>query len=286
MRVFRNLMLGWAMFIALFGVGVISLLILFPPGEAIYRTITGNACDGGETHSTTIDVADATVLRVLGGRGDLSVEGRGGLTAVQIEGQTCARLGLSRHLESIAFSTSHVGDEIIISVDMPRQASGELIDGIRMDLVILVPENIPRLDIDIEKGTVSVNNIRELQAFVGFGRLDATGIGGNVEISSIEGSVAMTNVQGDVKVDAIKSYGVVRMIGVGGNVVIGDNSSGPASISDVGGDVTIGSAGTGSLTVSKVAGDLSVGSNPRGDITVSQVEGSVRIPGDEERSGT
>jgi hypothetical protein len=281
MRIFRNLMLGWAMFIALFGVGLISLLILFPPGEAIYRSITDGGCESGPTHRAVVDVGKATVLRVLGVRGDLSVEGRPGRATFQVEGRTCARIGSKRHLESIVLRTSHTGDEITVIADMPAR-----VDDIRMNLVILVPEGFPRVEVEHGDGPVSVNDVTELQAVVGSGSLIATRIGGNVDVSSLDGSMALVDVEGDVAVNAIHGYGEVDLAGIGGNVTIGDNQSGPARISDIGGDVTIGSAGSGRLTVSDVAGDVSVDENPGGHITLERIEGSVHLPGNEERPGT
>ena len=280
-RVFRNIMLGWAMFIALFGVGVVSLLILFPPGEAIYRSITGDSCESGTTHNSAIDVGDATVLRIAGDRGDLSVEGRNGPAAVQIEGRPCASRVSKRHLDSIVLNTSRNGDEIIVTVDMPRG-----VDDIRMDVRIFVPNNLPRVEITNSDGPVFVSNVRELQAAIGYGSLDAMRIDGNVSVLELEGSMSLIDIEGDVAVESIRGYGQVDLTGIGGSVVIAENESGPARISDVLGNVTIGSAGFGHLNVMNVAGNLSVQENPGGHITLDGVIGSVRIPGSEERPDT
>lgn len=283
LRIFRSLILGWAMFMSVAGVGVISLLILFPPGEALYRSIFSDNCERGQDHTANIDVGAATLLRVVGDRGDLSVEGRRGRSSISVVGQTCANPESRRHLDSIVFLTSHTGDEITVSVEIPRRASGELESDVRMDIQILVPEGFPRVEIENEEGPVFVSNVRGLQADVGFGSLDATDIGGSVDVAGLEGSMALIDIHGDVDVDAIRGYGELDLTGIGGNVSIGNNQSGPARISDIGGDVTIGSAGTGHLTVSRVAGDVSVDVNLRGHISVEEIQGLVRLPGD---SGT
>ena len=282
LRIFRNLLLGWAMFVALSGVGIISLLILFPPMEAIYQSITRHNCESGPPHKATIDIGDATLLRVIGDRGDLSVVGRAGRTSIQIEGRTCAALDSKHHLESVALNTSVIDlNEILVSSVLPAGA-----DGVRMDLEVIVPADFPRVEIANTDGPVYVSNIRNLQAAIGYGNLDATRIGGTVNVLGLEGSISLIDIEGDVNVSLIEGYGEVDLARIGGNVVIDDNRSGPARISDIGGNVTIGSAGYGHLTVTDIAGDLSVDKNPGGHIIVDEINGSVDIPGNEERSGT
>lgn len=282
LRIFRNLLLGWAMFVALSGVGIISLLILFPPMEAIYQSITGHNCESGPPDKATIDIGDATLLRVIGDRGDLSVIGRAGRTSIQIEGRTCAALDSKHHLESVALNTSVIDlNEILVSVVLPAGA-----DDVRMDLEVIVPADFPRVEIANTDGPVYVSNIRNLQAAIGYGNLDATRIGGTVNVLGLEGSMSLIDIEGDVTVSLIEGYGEVDLARIGGNVVIDDNRSGPARISDIGGNVTIGSAGYGHLTVTDIAGDLSVDKNPGGHIIVEEINGSVDIPGNEERSGT
>ncbi|MBT3942574.1 MAG: hypothetical protein HOC77_13680 [Chloroflexi bacterium] len=281
LRIFRNLLLGWAMFISVAGVGVVSLLILFPPGEAIFRSIFNDACERGPVHTANIDIGDATVLQIIGDRGDLAVEGRRGRSSISVVGRSCGTIESRRHFESIVFTTSKTDDEIIVAVKLPRKANlGELQDNIRMDVQILVPENFPRVEIDNGDGSVFVANVRELQAVVGFGNLDATNIGGAVDVDELIGSISLIDIRGDVEVDDLKGYGEVFLTAITGNVNIGSNQSGPARISDIGGDVTIGNAGTGRLTVARVGGDLSVDLNLLGRISIDEIEGLVSLPGD------
>ncbi|HIF12540.1 MAG TPA: hypothetical protein EYQ82_05960 [Dehalococcoidia bacterium] len=282
LRVCRNLLLGWAMFVALSGVGIISLLILFPPMEAIYQSITVHNCESAPPHKATIDIGDATLLRVIGDRGDLSVIGRTGRTSIHIEGRTCAALDSKHHLESVALNTSVTDfNEILVSVVLPAEA-----EDIRMDLEIIVPADFPRVEIANTDGPVYISNILNLQAAIGYGNLDATHIGGTVNVLGLEGSMSLVDIEGDVNVTLIEGYGEVDLARIGGNVIIDDNRSGPARISDIGGNVTIGSAGYGHLTVTDIAGDLSVDKNPGGDIIVEEINGSVDIPVNEDRSGT
>lgn len=280
LRIFRNIMMVWAMFIAVFGVGVISLLILYPPVEAIYQSITGNGCGDSSPRNATIEVGEATVLRVISGRGDLSVIGRPGLTAVQVTGNACADSGERQQLDAIVLDTAHNGNEIIVTVRMPRS-----LESGRLDLEIFVPEEIGRVEIDDTDGPVFVSNVRELQAVVGFGGLKAFRIGGSVNVPSLDGSMLLSGVEGDVTVNVINGYGEVKVDGVGGSVVLGDNRSGPATITDVGGDVTIGSAGYGNLSVSRVGGDLLVEENIRGQIKIELIGGSVRLPAEDAEPG-
>ena len=282
MRIFRNLLLGWAMFVAISGVGIISLVILFPPMEAIYQSITRHNCESGPPHKAMIDIGGATLLRVTGDRGDLSVIGRAGRKSIQIEGQTCAGLDSKHHLESLALNTSVIDfNEILVSVVLPDAA-----DDVRMDLEIIVPADFPRVEIVNTDGPVYISNIRNLQATIGYGNLDATRIGGTVNVLGLQGSMSLIDIEGDVTVSLIEGYGEVDLARIGGNVIIDDNRSGPARISDIGGNVTIGSAGYGHLTVTDIAGNLSVDQNPGGHIIVEEIKGSVDIPVNEDGSGT
>ncbi len=278
LRIFRNLLLGWAMFISVSGVVLISLLILFPPGEAIYKSIFDDGCDGGEKQATDIAIGDAKLIRIAGDRGDLLVEGQNGRTSVTVLGQTCATLASHRHIDSITFHALNSGDEIVISVDIPRRANGELESDVRMDLQIFVPDGFPRVEIENEDGPVSVSNVHSLQANVGFGSLDVKDIGGSVNVTGLEGSMALADINGNVVVGSIHGYGEVDLTSIRGNVSIGDNRSGPARISDIGGDVDIGNAGTGHLTVHRVAGDVAVNANVRGQILMHEIQGNVSLP--------
>lgn len=281
LRILGKLTAVWGMFVAVFMVVVLFLIILSAPGLAIYQSLTNDICPSAASHNATIDIGDATVLRIISDRGDLSVEGRPGLATIQVEGQICATRESKLHIDSVVLSTSNNGDEIIVSVEMPR-IDGNIADDIRMNLVIVVPEDFPGVEIDNVDGPVSVSNVGELRVIAGHGSLDATNIGNSVIVSSLKGSITLIDVGGDVTVGTILEYGKVDLSGIGGNVVIGENRSGPARISNVGGDVTIGSSGYGQLTVSSVAGDLFVGENPGGDISIEQIEGSVRLPENQE----
>jgi hypothetical protein len=277
LRILRNLILGWAMFVGLFLLVALAFVMLFPPVSAIYNSIVNSGCELGPAHNASIDIGDTTVLRVVGERGNISIAGRPGMTTVLVEGQTCAGAESARYLDLVILNTSHVGDEIIVSVDLPRVGS-KLVDDIRMDLEIFVPTGFPVVEVDSGDGLVFVSDVQELQVSIGFGSLDATRIGGNVNVEKLEGSMALINVEGDVMVDTIRGYGEVDLEMIAGNVVIRNNRSGPARISGIGGDVTIGSAGYGHLDVNGVAGNLSVDENPGGKISLDKIDGSVSVP--------
>ena len=274
MRAFRNIVTWWAMFVGLFGVGIISLLILGPPLGAIYNVIVTGGCRGDSPRNVTTDAREATVLRVIGDRGDLSVVGRPGLTEIQVRGVACASHRSKDDVDSIVLNTSFEGGKIIVAVIIPAS-----IEGGRLDLEILVPEDLPRVEIDDAHGPVFVTNVRELEVTVGNGVLEATRIGGSVNVSSLRGSMSLSDVLDDVTVDAIHGYGTVEIDGVGGSVVLGVNRSGPAKIANVGGNVIVGNAGYGDLSVSRVAGYLLVEENPGGQLQTDRIGGSVRLPG-------
>jgi hypothetical protein len=277
LRIIEIAIVGWGMAVAVFMVGTLSLVILFPPALGIYHAITDDFCVSVAPHNATIDIGGASLLRVVGERGEISIKGAPGLTAVQVQGEVCATRESRHHVDSVLLSTAQNGDEIIVSVDMPKSGS-RLVNDIRMNLEILVPEEFIGVVINHVEGPVTVSGVRDLRVAIGYGNLEAADIAGSVVVTELEGSMSLTDIGGNVTVSTILGYGEVDLNGISGNVTIGENRSGPARISNIGGDVTIGSSGYGQLSVIGVAGDLSVGENPRGALSFDRIEGSVRLP--------
>jgi hypothetical protein len=277
LRILSMLTVVWARVVLVFMISVLMLMILSPPVVGIYLSITDPDCLNSVLHNAAIDVEGASVLRVVNGRGDLSVLGRPGLTSVHVEGQVCAERGSAFHAESVVLNTGHSGEGIVVSVFMPRTGS-RIGNGIEMNLEIFVPEGFSGVVVDNEEGSAYVSGIGELRANVGYGSIGASDIEGGVIVESLEGSMTLNGVTGDVAAGVIRGYGEVSLSGISGNVAIEDNRNGPTIISNIGGDVTVGSSGYGRLTVRNVAGNLSVADNPGGDISVEEVEGFVQVP--------
>ena len=219
LRIIEIVIVGWGMFVAVFMIATLSLVFLFPAGLEIYHAITDNFCFSEAAHKPTVDIGDASVLRIVGERGDISIEGAPGLTAVHVLGEVCATRKSPPHVDSVVLSTARIGDEIVVSVDMPRSGS-RLVNDIRMNLEILVPEEFIGVVIDNEDGPVTVSGVCELRVAIGYGYLGATNIAGNVIVTKLEGSMSVVGVTGNVTVGAILGYGEVNLNSISGNVKI------------------------------------------------------------------
>lgn len=277
LRALRNLVMWWAMFVAVFGVGIVSLIILWPPLSAITRGITDRGCQGNSPRNATVDATGARLLRIISDRGDLEINGRTGLSEVRIEGVACANQSELIEIVLITMDVTREGDEIIVIVDIPNSTRTG-----RLNLSIDVPADLPRVEIEDEDGPVIVSNIRNLHVIVGNGGLDARSISGDVVVPSLRGPATLVDIGGNVVLDQVRGRVGIDIRDVQGNVTIGLNHYGPARIADILGDVTVASAGFGDMDVQRVAGNLVILDNLRGDISHSEIGGNVVLPGESE----
>lgn len=277
LRIFRNLLMWWAMFVALFGVGVVTLIILWPPLSAIASGIADGGCRGDSPRNGVVDATGVRVLRIISDRGDLEINGRPGLSDVRVQGIACANSSERNKIDSITLDITREGDEIIVVVDIPSSTRTG-----RLDLSIDIPADLPSVEIEDELGPVIVNNIRDLRAIIGNGGLEARSISGDVIVPSLRGPATVQNIGGNVVLDQVRGRAGIDIRDVRGNVTIGLNRNGPAKIADIQGDVTVASAGFGDLDVERVAGDLVIMDNLRGDISHREIGGRVVLPGESE----
>ena len=261
----------WAMFVAVSGIAIISLLVLAPPITALVNL----GCQGHSPRSATIDATGARSLRVVSDRGDLEINGRTGLSEVRVEGVACASQNDRSSVIRIRLTAVRENDEIVVTVDLPESVRGG-----RLDLIINAPGDLPLIDITDEHGPVIVTNVRGLRAVVGNGGLEGRGISGDVDVPSLRGSITLLDIGGNVNLDEVRGAAGIDIQNVSGDVTIGLNLNGPATITDVSGDVTVANAGFGALVLERVAGDLVVEDNLRGDISHRDIGGRVQLPGD------
>jgi DUF4097 and DUF4098 domain-containing protein YvlB len=248
-------------------------------------------CRYEEPREAVLDAAGADQLRVEAVAGSLRIEGREGLTNVQIHGTACA--SSKDMLKDIKLETDRHRDTLEVVAKIP-DSSGWRDSQAHLDLVIEVPRSLA-LDVQDGSGSATFRNVGALSLKDGSGEIDIRDAGGSVEITDGSGEVELVGVEGDVwisdgsgELDIRKvtgeltieqdGSGEITIEDVGGNVEIGEDGSGGIIISRVGGSVSIDEDGSGSIDVSHVTGDLRVGQDGSGGIGFEDVGGRVRVP--------
>jgi hypothetical protein len=202
-----------------------------------------------------VNAAGARVIKVIAGAGFLHINGRPGLTQVQVSG--VARASSRRILDEIKLLAERQGDVVMIKMVVPEETSSfwDLFRGDfyqALDLSIDVPVATP---LDVSDGSGE---------------------------TTIKGTGPVTIVDGDVYVD--DGSGNIDANNVTGNFTIGDDGSGSVDIEGIGGTMHINEKGSGAVNVSRVGGDFIVDSKGSGSIDYDTVKGSVNIPERKRRS--
>jgi hypothetical protein len=205
--------------------------------------------------SANIDANASDRLVLIARAGSLRVEGRAGLTRVQVRGRACA--SSEALLDQLRLETGRNGGVVRVEVrefdegDWTRERDRYAL----LHLVLEVPEGMAA---DITDGSGET-------ALAGLGRL---------HIDDGSGELTLENIGGDVEID--DGSGGITVHGVRGNVTAADGS-GDLEVRDVTGSVAI-DDGSGSIRVENVQGDLTVVDDGSGSIRHSGVQGRVRIP--------
>ena len=231
-----------------------------------------------------VNAAGARVIKVIAGAGFLHINGRPGLTQVQVSG--VARASSRRILDEIKLLAERQGDVVMIKMVVPEETSSfwDLFRGDfyqALDLSIDVPVATP-LDVSDGSGETTIKGTGPVTIVDGSGDLDVSGITGKVNITDGSGNITIRGVDGDVYVD--DGSGNIDANNVTGNFTIGDDGSGSVDIEGIGGTMHINEKGSGAVNVSRVGGDFIVDSKGSGSIDYDTVKGSVNIPERKRRS--
>ncbi|MEN8374590.1 MAG: hypothetical protein ABFS34_04010 [Gemmatimonadota bacterium] len=259
----------------------------FGYGDA-YRA---DECDHRDVRTLRVGASGVDLLAIASGAGDLRVEGRPGLTEVEVEAEFCA--SHEDLLDELDAELVEGSRRLRLDTHYPEDGDGSWWGDYyaRINLVVAVPAGMP-LGIDDGSGFIDVSGVGALVIHDGSGAIDAHDISGDVRIDDGSGELVLTNVTGRVEIDdgsgslrlediegdleVDDGSGSVRIERVMGDVDI-DDGSGELRVHDVGQSVTI-SDSSGSIVVRDVRGDFRVRRDGSGSIDHSNVTGVVDLP--------
>jgi len=246
-----------------------------------------DSCQVQEPREETVDAAGATLVRVEAKAGSLRITGEAGLDEVQARGTACAEN--ERTLEKVQLRADRSGDEVRVVVETPEGWNGSG----ALHLELRVPEGLA-IDVEDGSGETVVDDVASLRLKDGSGKIEITGVRGDVSIEDGSGEINLVDVGGDVKIHdgsgkidvedvegAVVLHdgsGDIDIKDVRGTVTVEDDGSGGVEIVGVGKDVLIRRDGSGSIRVEDVDGDFTVEKDGSGSIDHEGVKGRVDIP--------
>ena len=222
--------------------------------------------------SANIEASAGDRLVLVARAGSLRVEGRSGITRVQVRGRACA--SSEDLLERLQLESGRSGG--VVRVEMPEFEQGWSFGRdryARLDLVLEVPAGMVA-EITDGSGAAVLRGLGRLRVDDGSGELTIEDIGGDLTVEDGSGGTTVRGVRGDVTIE--DGSGEVELADVTGSVTL-DDGSGGIDITGVGGSVRI-DDGSGSIAVEDVRGDFTVSDDGSGSIRHSGVQGRVQIP--------
>ena len=246
--------------------------LLFSTGASAWRS----DCDFEDEFSNSIDVGDAVVIDVMALAGSLRITGEAGRDRIEGSGKGCAEK--ESQIKGMAIEMNRVGDRIEVITAIPRPYSESQWLNASIDLVLVIPDNIPLIVSD-SSGDIEIENIASLQISDSSGDIEIHHVAGeiivqrdssgDIDISDTGPIVIRIDSSGDIDIESADS------------VTIDDDTSGSIYASNINGDVAIGTDTSGSITVRRISGSFTVGSDTSGGIRYRDVEGDVSLPYDD-----
>ena len=232
-----------------------------------------------------VDASGAKTIEVRAGAGSLRIEGRSGITRVQVRGT--ARSSSRGRLADIKLIAERRGDVVFIKSDMPDNDSGfwNSMHGdwnMALDLVIEVPTTIA-LDVEDGSGEAKIIGVGPLRMVDGSGELEINGVKGNATVEDGSGSLTIENVEGTLHVS--DGSGNINVKNVVGNFEVDEDGSGDIDATGIGGTMRVDEDGSGNIDVARIAGDFLVDHKGSGSISSSEVKGKIDIPDRHRRRG-
>jgi hypothetical protein len=222
--------------------------------------------------NAVVNANGARIVQVEAAAGSLRVEGKPGLTQVQVTGT--ARASSQGLLNDIRLIAERDGDRVFIKADIPDQDGWNDNGEAALDLVVQVPQGM-NADISDGSGDAKVYNVGDLEMGDGSGELLIDGAQ-SVRVSDGSGSLTIENVRGDVSVN--DGSGDIDVRNVTGSFTVESDGSGGINATDVRGSVIVRNDGSGGIDVNKVGKDFRVENKGSGDIDYADVSGTVDIP--------
>lgn len=222
--------------------------------------------------NAVVNANGARIVEVEAAAGSLRVEGKPGLTQVEVTGT--ARASSQGRLNDIRLIAERNGDRVFIKADIPDQDGWNDNGEAALDLVVQVPQGM-NADISDGSGDAKIYNVGDLEMGDGSGELLIDGAQ-SVRVTDGSGSLTIENVRGDVTVS--DGSGDIDVRNVTGSFTVESDGSGGINATDVRGSVIVRNDGSGGIDVNKVGKDFRVENKGSGDIEYADVTGTVDIP--------
>ena len=200
---------------------VLTIVVAATGSSACVVSLGGFSCDVTVSRAATLDVGDATRVRVR------------------------ARGGSDANLERVTLTATRVGTELVIETDA---ASGKG----RLDLVVEVPDSLP-LVVDDSSGGIEIYDVAAVELRDGSGGIDIDGVAGDVRIVDGSGGIEVSAVRGTVVIEDDGS-GDIDITDVDGDVIVEEDGSGGIDVAEVGGDFVVMRDGSGGVRHMNVRG--------------------------------
>lgn len=259
--------------------GLAAALIVTAAFVPTHRVHAATFADYTAPRDADVDARGARSIEVRAEAGSLRIEGKPGISQVQVRGT--ARASSRNRLGDIKLIAERRGDVVYIKADMPEDHENSFWNlgrdnwNMQLDLVIEVPQNLA-LDVEDGSGEAKFVNVGPMKLTDGSGDLTILGVKGDLEVEDGSGNMTIENVEGRVRVN--DGSGEIRAKNIVGDFVVEEDGSGNIDVAGVGGDMRVEADGSGGIDVDRVAGDFTVDNKGSGSISSSGVRGKINIP--------
>ncbi len=236
---------------------LIFVLILLALGALFLRVSFGGTVSGTQTVEDSIDSGQEPRIRLINGRGEVSIEGVDGLRSVEYE---ATKYALGPDVEAARRNASE------IPIDISREESEFVIEtGKRRDTGADYSLKVPKDS--------------SLEVEVGSGDVRVTGVEGDVTVQSNSGDVIVSDSGGSVTVEA--AAGDVSLSGL-------RTDTGQVDLAVGAGDLTLEDLVLGNIEARVESGDVTLSGRFSGGGRISVETGDVtsRLPQDDARELT
>ncbi|MEO7366382.1 MAG: hypothetical protein ABIZ36_00405, partial [Gemmatimonadaceae bacterium] len=239
----------------------------------VHKSGASGLDDYTSPRNADIDASGAKTIEVRAGAGSLRIEGRSGITRVQVRGT--ARSSSRGRLDDVKLIAERRGDVVFIKSDMPddensgwKSTRGDW--NMALDLVIEIPMNVA-LDVEDGSGDTEIISVGPLHLVDGSGEVKINGVKGNATVEDGSGSLTIENVEGTLHVS--DGSGNINVKNVVGDFEVDEDGSGDIDAVGVGGTMRVDEDSSGNIDVERIAGDFLVDHKSSGSIRSSDVKG-------------
>jgi hypothetical protein len=267
--------------------GLAAAFIVTAAFIPVHRVRASTFDDYTAPRDANVDARGAKSIEVRAGAGSLRIEGKPGISQVQVRG--IARASQRNRLTDIKLIAERRGDVVYIKADMPEESGSGFWNlgrddwNMQLDLVIEVPQNIA-LDVEDGSGDAKFMNVGPMKLTDGSGELSIIGVKGDLEVEDGSGNMTIENVEGRVRVS--DGSGEIRAKNIVGDFIVEEDGSGSIDVAGVGGSMRVEEDGSGGIDVDQIAGDFTVDHKGSGSISSSGVRGKIDIPDRHRRRGS